>query len=208
MVRIMTESIDLNVSKFIAELYMYASAKNYVHYTKFIHTHLNSLIQFDCCQWSLEYVDGEYQLLWQVGCNEQSCEKTFINSRYSSPGGQRRHLIELSRIAPSNCFTEDEQMCLDFLCEHLVQTFELCIYNSQEFAAVNERCLVVGITDRLTSTEVLIAKQLAQGFSAQIIAALKGCSVRTVEKHMKSIYGKVGIVNKEQLIAKLIRPEG
>ena len=55
----------------------------------------------------------------------------------------------------------------------------------------------------LTAREQDIALLLSQGASNQDIAAELGISVRTTENHLRSIYSKVGVNSRGQMISRL-----
>jgi len=57
--------------------------------------------------------------------------------------------------------------------------------------------------ERLTSREQQVMEQLATGSSNASIAEILSISVRTVENHLRSIYDKLGINSRTQLISLL-----
>lgn len=52
----------------------------------------------------------------------------------------------------------------------------------------------------LTNREQQVAAVAAQGYSAQRVASILSLSKRTVEGHIASIYGKLGISSRDELI--------
>jgi DNA-binding CsgD family transcriptional regulator len=55
----------------------------------------------------------------------------------------------------------------------------------------------------LTSTEIQIAEYLAQGQSAELIAAKRGVSVETVRTQIKAIMAKLGVTRQVEVVVRL-----
>ena len=60
-----------------------------------------------------------------------------------------------------------------------------------------------GVLDKLTDAERSVALLSTEGLSSTDIAKRRGCSVRTVANHLSSIYKKLGISSREQLVSRL-----
>lgn len=61
---------------------------------------------------------------------------------------------------------------------------------------------------RVTRREAAIIEHIAGGHGNKAIAALLCISTRTVENHLRSIYHKMGVNSRTQLIAKIYEPAG
>ena len=59
----------------------------------------------------------------------------------------------------------------------------------------------------LTSTELKIARLVADGMTNKQIAAEMITSDRTVQSHLQNIYGKLDFVNRFQLVAYMLKKE-
>jgi DNA-binding CsgD family transcriptional regulator len=57
--------------------------------------------------------------------------------------------------------------------------------------------------DALTSAEVQITEYLAEGQSAELIAAKRGVAVETVRTQIKAIMAKLGISRQVELVIRL-----
>ena len=77
------------------------------------------------------------------------------------------------------------------------QAIVLCLQNS----AAEDRYIWAdfGSVFALTRSEVIVIKQLVSGNGADQIANALGVSVETVRTHIKRIYAKVSVSNREQL---------
>ncbi len=65
----------------------------------------------------------------------------------------------------------------------------------------------VAFEDALSSRESEVAAAVAQGLSNKEVASALRISVRTVENHMRAIFGKLGLGSRTQLVAALRRSQ-
>lgn len=109
--------------------------------------------------------------------------------------------ITLFRTRASGDFTEEEEECLAVLNRHL------STYLAVTYPAGLERDegkpVVAGTS--LTAREQEIAALIAEGLGNQQIGLRLFISENTVKKHVKSIYQKMGVSNRHQLMAELYR---
>ena len=61
---------------------------------------------------------------------------------------------------------------------------------------------ILSMLDPLSEREIEVIRLLEEGFSNQEMAARLHISLNTVKAHLKSIYGKLGVNNRVQAIAK------
>ena len=62
----------------------------------------------------------------------------------------------------------------------------------------------IEIPDQLTAAEAEVCRGLWAGRSSTEIAAARGASVRTVDHQIQSIYRKLGVNTREELLAALV----
>ena len=110
--------------------------------------------------------------------------------------------ITLFRNRASGDFTEEEEECLAVVNRHLSARL------ATEFPGGLHRDEtgkpVVG-RESLTKREQEIAALIAEGLGNQQIGLRLFISENTVKKHVKSIYHKLGVSNRHQLMAELYR---
>ncbi len=75
-------------------------------------------------------------------------------------------------------------------------------FEAEQFYLAHERDKLPSMVDPLSEREIEVMKLLEEGLSNQEIAARLHISLNTVKAHLKSIYGKLGVSNRVQAIAK------
>ncbi|MGW8144653.1 MAG: LuxR C-terminal-related transcriptional regulator, partial [Anaerolineales bacterium] len=75
-------------------------------------------------------------------------------------------------------------------------------FEAEQFYLAQERDKLPSMVDPLSEREIEVIKLLERGLSNQEIAARLHISLNTVKAHLKSIYGKLGVSNRVQAIAK------
>jgi LuxR family maltose regulon positive regulatory protein len=78
----------------------------------------------------------------------------------------------------------------------------LIAFQTEPFHSQQEDLQTMPLLDPLSEREIEVIKLLEEGLSNQEIAARLFISLNTVKAHLKSIYGKLGVNNRVQAIAK------
>jgi two-component system nitrate/nitrite response regulator NarP len=88
--------------------------------------------------------------------------------------------------------------------ERLVETVLAVARGRMAFPYVDVRLLELNPLAGLTDREREILEALAQGMTNQQLANAFGISLNTVKFHLKNLYGKLGVDNRAQAVAKYL----
>lgn len=102
---------------------------------------------------------------------------------------------------PAACQGTDPSSAIPAPLELEAETIEI---GSLELLVLEYPVGLSAIPEMLTMAEAQVLMLLNQGLSAKLIANKRGVSVRTIDHQLGSIYRKLGVNTREELIVKLL----
>lgn len=108
--------------------------------------------------------------------------------------------VTLFRSKVSGDFTVEDTLCLEYLNDHLVLNFIKCFPNGIEHLTANSSADQLTAMYRLSRRESEIVERIYRGMRNKEIADTLFLSESTVKKHIYSIFKKMGIDSRAQLV--------
>jgi prevent-host-death family protein len=134
---------------------------------------------------------------------ELTCKAVGIDRSITLPVAGSAPLSGVSLCRRGRDFTERERLLLNLLRPHYNQAFE----NARLTSALLARCAEPVQDYALTPRELEVARWVGQGKTNPEIAIILETSVRTVEKHMERILGKLGAENRTAVALMMARAD-
>lgn len=191
------------VSQYVANLYWCSMSLDRKHFLKEAFLQLANLIPFSAVRWVYKEPENCEILVFEDGQKINKKGHAFLALAFPEVGPQPQNVIELYRDDQSNDFDSHDKSTLAFIIRHLIDGLSNNGIVSVQDTEISINCHHKKL-QCLTDKEKQVSGLIANNLSISEIARRQGSSVRTVEKHMQSIYKKLGTKNKKQTLAFLL----